>query len=53
MKLPSNRGLDQNPARLSIIINRRRSRVKNVHAAIIGIQLMVVGAMSLSRYLIL
>lgn len=53
MTTPFNKALDQNPARLAIVINRKRSSKNPVGQALAGIQMFVFSAVACCGYLVL
>lgn len=52
MAIPFNRALDQNPARLSIVLNRQRNQKKAIRQSMAGFQLLVFGVVACCSYIV-
>ena len=53
MATPFNRALDQNPARLAIVLNHKRNAKKTTRWSMPGIQLLAFSAIACCSYIVL
>lgn len=53
MATPFNRALDQNPARLAIVLNRKRNAKKTTRRSMPGIQLLAFSVIACCSYIVL